>query len=131
MSEPLNSAKLVQQWVELAQDDFGAAQDLFPNGRWRQVCFHSQQAAEKWIKALLTARQLPIEKTHDLERLITPLSDVQELGLLQHDILDLSEYAVDARYPSVDDERLNELDAKRALDAAREVQRIIEAVLNK
>jgi HEPN domain-containing protein len=118
MNEPPKPLKLIQQWADLAQDDFGAAVELFPNGRWRQVCFHAQQAAEKWIKALLTARQLPIEKTHDLERLVTPLSDAQELGLLRHDILDLSEYAVDARYPSVDDEPLNELDAKRALDAA-------------
>jgi HEPN domain-containing protein len=131
MNEPLKPQKLVQKWVELALDDFGAAEDLFPRGRWRQVCFHCQQSAEKWIKALLTHRQMPIERTHDLERLLVPLTDALELGLLRHEILDLSEYAVDARYPSGDDEDLNELDAKRALNSVSELQRILQPLLKR
>lgn len=34
-----------------------------------QVAFHSQQAAEKALKAFLTAHDRPIPRTHNLERL--------------------------------------------------------------
>jgi HEPN domain-containing protein len=99
MSAPLDPLDIVEEWLILAQEDLATASDMVQRQRWRHVCFHAQQAAEKFIKALLTSRQIEIPRTHDLEKLMQPVIDARPMGLLDPDILDLSEYAVDTRYP--------------------------------
>jgi len=65
-----------------------------------QVCFHCQQAAEKYLKALMEEQGQPIPKTHDLEVLLTSLSPAfPGLLSLQRGLLILVDYAVDTRYP--------------------------------
>jgi HEPN domain-containing protein len=43
-------------WLNTAEGDLGAAQDLLDTGRFNLCAFHSQQAAEKALKAVLAAR---------------------------------------------------------------------------
>ena len=77
------------------------------------VGFHSQQAAEKYLKALLTYRQIEFPKTHDIERLLSLLVDHGEL--LPEELEGasiLTAYGVNARYPST-----TELTAKQAREA--------------
>ena len=46
----------VLEWVGIANDDFGLAMLLVRQRRYPALaCFHAQQAAEKYIKAVLTA----------------------------------------------------------------------------
>lgn len=55
----------VAAWWELAQSDLrvaGVVAALHPP-EWRLVCFLSQQAAEKALKALMEARQLSVPRT--------------------------------------------------------------------
>lgn len=63
------------------------------------VGFHAQQAAEKWLKAVLASRGVDFEYTHDLRRLIglaglasidSPFDTRQAIAL--------TEYAVPLRY---------------------------------
>lgn len=132
MSAPLDPADVVKEWLSLAQEDLATAEDMMPKHRWRHVCFHAQQAAEKFIKALATSRQIEIPRTHDLEKLMERLVDAKHLGLLDPNILDLSEYAVDTRYPADSVEALATDDAERALNAAKKVQeRVMKALLPK
>lgn len=94
--------KLVGQWLKKAGQDLQAAASLlacepplpFPS------CFHSQQAAEKYLKALLTARQVEFPKTHSIRELLNLVrtfapSLADELG----DSAALTVYGVEARYP--------------------------------
>ena len=37
---------------------------------WSVICFHCQQAAEKYLKAFLVQRGLKPERTHDLAHLV-------------------------------------------------------------
>ena len=37
-------------WLRLAQDDLASAKALIEEKIYSQVCFHSQQAAEKMLK---------------------------------------------------------------------------------
>jgi HEPN domain-containing protein len=127
MSAPLDPVEIVEEWLNLAQEDLATATDMVPRHRWRHVCFHAQQAAEKFIKALLMSRQIEIPRTHDFEKLMQRLADAKSLGLLDPDILDLSEYAVDTRYPKDSVEALAADDAERALVAAKKVE---ERVMN-
>jgi len=58
----------VQDWLRKAEGDFAAAEHLL--GLAQQDCFtaafHAQQAAEKFLKALLVRHQIPFPKTHDI-----------------------------------------------------------------
>jgi HEPN domain-containing protein len=53
------------KWLRQAAKDRNAARVLLEPEPSRSV-FHSQQAAEKAVKAFLTFHQIPFRKTHDL-----------------------------------------------------------------
>jgi len=64
------------------------------------VCFHCQQAAEKYRKALLEELGLTVPKIHDLERLRTLfLPHHASLRPLRRGMLFLRRFSVDMRYP--------------------------------
>ena len=63
---------LVQGWLRKAEEDFQVAWELMERDRlsYTPVGFHGQQAAEKFLKGLLTRHQIPFPKTHDIEELL-------------------------------------------------------------
>ncbi len=92
------------------ENDLIAARAILPTGRALDtVCFHAQQAAEKALKALLAAKDLPYPWRHDLGELMNAVKDhYPAVASLEKDILTLSPYAVELRYddaadPSVDE----------------------------
>jgi HEPN domain-containing protein len=65
-----------------------------------QLCFHCQQSAEKYLKALLEEIGLSVAKTHDLEKLLTQLlPHYSSLRPLRRGVIFLSNFAVGVRYP--------------------------------
>ena len=56
------------RWVQKAEADWHAAQhlDAEPERLNDIICFHCQQTAEKYLKALLQELGLPIPRTHVL-----------------------------------------------------------------
>lgn len=83
------------------------------------VGFHAQQAVEKSIKAVLSARVIEFRRTHDLLTLIDLLQDHQIPAPPDADWLDqLNPYAVEARYGTIG---VDGLDRARALMAAVQV----------
>jgi HEPN domain-containing protein len=91
-----------REWVGKAEDDYQAAQRL-ARGKEPlrdQVCFHCQQAAEKYLKALLEELGLSMEKTHELEKLLTDLLPHHpSLRSLRRGLIFLTSFAVMIRYP--------------------------------
>jgi HEPN domain-containing protein len=64
------------------------------------VCFHCQQSAEKYLKALLEEAGATIPKTHDLERLLDLVLPYHpSLGGHRRGLRSLNDYAVSTRYP--------------------------------
>jgi HEPN domain-containing protein len=54
---------LVAEWIRKADLDFKTAVRLSAEGEFRDVVgFHAQQAAEKYLKALLTRRQIEFKR---------------------------------------------------------------------
>jgi HEPN domain-containing protein len=65
-----------------------------------QVCFHCQQCAEKYLKAVLHELGVAFSKTHDLEGLLDLLLPHHSaLGRFRRGLRFLTEFAVDPRYP--------------------------------
>jgi HEPN domain-containing protein len=62
------------------------------------ICFHCQQAAEKFLKAHLISYQIEFNRSHDLEYLVElcAKADKDFMGL---EVGNLTDYAVGVRYP--------------------------------
>jgi len=63
-------------------------------------CFHSQQAAEKYLKAFLTRRQVKFPNTHSIREILNPDKTVDEK--LAAELLPataLTHYGFEVRYP--------------------------------
>jgi HEPN domain-containing protein len=89
-------------WVRKAEEDWAAANALAhqkPPLR-DTACFHCQQAAEKYLKALLKENGAAVPRTHDLEEpLDLLLPHDPTLAPLRRALVPLNRYAVEYRYP--------------------------------
>lgn len=92
-----------REWVQKAEDDFVMAKQI---GRSKKllhdgVCFHCQQCAEKYLKALLDDLALVIPRTHNLDDLLGLLTTHHpKLRALRRGLIYLTDFAVDYRYPT-------------------------------
>jgi len=59
-----------EQWLRIAKEDLAVAKILLKEEFFSSVTYHSQQAAEKSLKAFLAFKSRPIIKTHNLLKLI-------------------------------------------------------------
>jgi HEPN domain-containing protein len=115
---------LIRAWCEKGRRDFITAQnslldtkEIFPD----IICFHAQQAAEKYLKAYLVFLQHEFPKTHALEDLVLLASSedpaCRDLFTIASE---LSPYAVEVRYPDSPSPSLEDAhEAVRAADAIR------------
>ena len=115
-----------RQWLERAREDLSAARQL--NGLPAISAFHSQQAVEKSIKAVLVMHQVDFPKSHDIRMLLNLLAETgtepeeQESAGLES----LTQFAVETRYPP---DVVHEEDAKEALDSAERLLAWAERVI--
>ncbi|MBI4603402.1 MAG: HEPN domain-containing protein [Planctomycetes bacterium] len=65
--------ELVRGWLTKARHDLDTAGQIaaLPDGHLDIAIYHCQQAAEKAVKAYLAFRDHVIERTHDVERLVS------------------------------------------------------------
>ncbi|MBA2691074.1 MAG: HEPN domain-containing protein [Rubrobacter sp.] len=115
------SARALERWLRYARDDLRSAEILLvESGVPRNSCFLAQQAAEKSIKAIFVALQIDFPFTHDLNRLLDLLPEDWEMKEKLPGLTDLSDWAVEPRYPG-DMPEATEDDAREAVRMAREV----------
>ena len=109
-------SELVTEWINKAEGDWRTAKwesEVIDTPNWDAVCFHAQQAVEKYLKALLQQENILFSKTHDLSQLLRPLLPLySDLETLSDDLEWLTTFAVEIRYPG---ESAIEEDAKQAV----------------
>jgi HEPN domain-containing protein len=114
---------LTREWIEKAEGDWATARRELrvrkaPN--FDAVCFHAQQCAEKYLKAMLQERAAPIPRTHNLEALAKPLfASSPALVALTTDFRTLGAYAVETRYPGRTSDRAIAREALAHCEAIR------------
>ena len=113
----------VHAWLSKAGKDPAAAQyELQADPPFSEdIVFHSQQAAEKSLKAFLSWHRIPFRKTHNLVELGEACCQIdQSLESLLRRAAPLTECAWKFRYPG-DPEEATAGEAGTALATAREV----------
>lgn len=117
---------LTSEWVQKAEGDLATARRELrartaPN--YDAACFHAQQCAEKYLKALLQEAVTPFGKTHNLSLLLDLLKDqYPTLELIRPTLAMLSAYAVEYRYPG---ESADKDVARQAVKMAEEVKQLV------
>jgi HEPN domain-containing protein len=116
----MNSPNETVEWVNRAEEDYQLAR--FSLRRRTPLTygatFHAQQCAEKYLKALLSARHIAFPRTHDLAALYTLCHKNGIILPVSEDNLEkLTAFAVQVRYPG----------AKPTLEEAKEAVQIAKS----
>lgn len=115
---------LVIEWIDKAESDYRTAEREAKVRRgpsYDVACFHAQQCAEKYLKALLIHHQIPFRPIHDLEVLLELALPINsDLEHIRDPLLLLNDYAVDIRYPGEAATKEEAQDAVRAMRIVRD-----------
>jgi len=124
--------KYIKQWLNRADNDIKIVEHelSFPKTEILKdiVCFHCQQAVEKYLKSFLIYNKIEISKTHNIELLLMKCAEI-DIEFNQIDIKELSNFAVDIRYP--DDFYVPELEEMNFYyNLAKKIKEMIYLKLN-
>ena len=116
----------VAEWISKAEGDFATAgRELrarkSPN--YDAVCFHAQQCAEKYLKAVLQENNKHVPKIHNLIELMILCEEIDSsFEMLRADLVIMERFSVRTRYPG---ETAEKEDAKSAYVAAGTVREFV------
>jgi len=93
--------EIVKEWIEKAKEDYGfACVGLERTDYFAQVCFHFQQAAEKYLKAFIVANKLEFRAVHNLLELLEICRQNEpNIEELEQACRFLNPFYIDTRYP--------------------------------
>jgi len=111
------------EWFYFADADFDSA--LILNNAYRKhneiICYHCQQAVEKYLKAFLCYNGVIPPKIHVLETLCALCSDFDSsFNDIARDCAYLSPFAVHARYPL--EIEITDINTVKSLEIAQKIK---------
>jgi HEPN domain-containing protein len=119
--------ELAKEWFNKGEHDLISAGTLLEHNKELSdtICFHSQQAAEKYIKAMLVFYKIEFIKSHDITYLLGLLKDKIFVENDYFDMSDkMSDYSVEIRYP---DDWYNPTleEAKESVEIAKKFKKLL------
>ncbi len=123
--------KLAEGWIKKADEDFKYAKISLEEGIefYSPICFHFHQAAEKYLKALIVAKELDFKKTHDLKELVRICAEFdKEFNKLSDLVSELNPYYIETRYPEFI-ESINKSSAEEAMKLVEGIAYFVKSKL--
>ena len=121
----------LKTWLFRANEDIAVIEKLFesePELYASTICFHAQQAVEKFLKAFLVFHNIDFPKTHDLDYLLLECKKIDAKNF-DIDLGSLTDFGVSIRYP--DDFYLPDKDeTAQYRGIALKVKKVIEDIIN-
>ncbi len=127
----MDNKDVAKRWFSKGNNDLIAGNFILamPNPPTDTICFHGQQAAEKYLKGFLTFHGIEAPKIHGIEELISICIEIDpDFSKLLDVASDLSGYAVEVRYPLEGDYEITYEEAQHAIGIAKKFK---EFILNK
>jgi len=91
---------ITKEWLRRARDDLDVAKEIIVREHLtNMVAFHSQQAVEKSLKAIIEEFEIGFVKIHNLERLLGMVRKQMSLDVDLDIIKRLDEVYISTRYP--------------------------------
>ena len=127
MSASPEAVAEAQRWVRYAREELTLARVIASDADSpaRLVCWHSQQAAEKALKAALIISGIEFPRTHNLValRALLPSALAEKLDI--GELAELTQWGTESRYPG-DWQEPSDEDAAVMLDVADGVVGVLE-----
>ncbi|MDR2437840.1 MAG: HEPN domain-containing protein [Planctomycetaceae bacterium] len=118
----------LNNWLIKANEDVAVIQELLsrePERYTSAICFHAQQAVEKFLKSYLIYFDVDFQKVHDVDYLLNECKKIDKTLFDEIDLRSLTDYGVSVRYP--DDFMIPFLeDTKYYSEVALRVKQIVE-----
>ena len=90
-------------WIKKADNDYKTGKDQFETEEpaTDTICFHMQQAVEKYLKAFIVFSGFEAEKTHNISRILEKCISIDsDFNILKKEEIDiLTPYGTVVRYP--------------------------------
>src|SRR5512133_1327245 len=117
----------LRNWLYRADEDIAVIDSLFiadPAFYSSTICFHAQQAVEKYLKAFLVYHNVDFPRTHDVDFLLIECKKIDSTDF-NVDLGSLSDFGVNIRYP--DDFYIpDKEETVQYHDTAHAIQKIVE-----
>jgi HEPN domain-containing protein len=127
------SKELAHLWFQKAENDLLNVQNNLQAEQYASdtVCFHCQQAAEKYIKGFLAWHAIPFAKIHDLLELLKQVQEIADTDTkaLEGHLLLLDPYSVAIRYPHEHEDEPDEDEVREAVASALAVRAWVRSKL--
>lgn len=120
---------IVREWLDKADEDFLFAEANLRDGSefYAQLCFHFQQAAEKYLKAYIIGNNLNFDRVHDLVHLLKTCSaHAPEFSELKEECIFLNTAYIETRYPVHWPTDYTRETAEQARLAAEKIARLVQ-----
>ncbi len=115
------------KWFKRGDEDLEFIEIILKEKRFsfNPICFHAQQAGEKYLKGFLACHDLHVRKVHDLGVLIDDCKTVNQLfETLRDETVFLNQFYIASRYPE-DYTEFTLDDAKKAYEAAKSIKEFV------
>ena len=127
------SQALAKRWFQKPENDLLNVQNNLQAERYASdtVCFHCQQAVEKYLKGFLAWHQVPFARSHDLLELLRQVRQITDVDteMLSTYLLLLDSYSVSIRYPQEYEEEPGDQEVQEAVEAAYTVRAWVRSQL--
>jgi len=91
----------IRNWLCRAREDIAVMDNLVNSGiehYTSTICFHAQQAVEKYLKSFLIFHDVDFPRTHDVDFLLAECQKIDAINF-KFDFKSLTEFGVSVRYP--------------------------------
>jgi len=118
-----------EEWIERAKSNLELAQaKIIRHIYYEDLCYQSQQAAEKALKGLLIYYGVEPEFTHNIEILLKEIKKFTDIPENIKEAALLTNYAVQTRYPGEYDEITKE-EYEKSIKIAKDCLDWVEAIV--
>lgn len=130
MNKNSETARIVKQWVDHAEEDLRLARfalKITSSCPHKLIAFHAQQCAEKYLKAFLALKKVDFPYSHNISLLVELCSP--HAGWINdlQGIESLTPYAITARYPGK--YKVTKKEAVQAVELASIVRKAVRKAL--
>jgi HEPN domain-containing protein len=97
----IDQVEYLKNWLFRAREDIAVIESLYntdPVLYASTICFHAQQAVEKFLKAFLVFNNVDFPRTHDVDFLLLECQKIDS-NEFNVELESLSDFGVTIRYP--------------------------------
>ena len=124
--------EIIKEWIAKADEDFEFAKINLEEEKpfYAQICFHFQQAVEKYLKAYIITNGLAFRKVHDLPLLLKQCCRKDPaFKNFADDCEFLATFYIETRYPVHWPIQLSKNEADKAFRSAEDIRNFLKAKL--